>query len=81
MANFAVIQDGKVINAVVADEAYAAEQGWVALTGNAGIDWDYVNGEFIDNRPVPEVTPPVEPTKDELLAQLAELSARIQALE
>ena len=80
MPNFAVIQDGKVINAVVAEAEYAAEQGWVALPDNAGIDWDYINGQFVDNRPIPEVIPYVEPTKEELLAQLAELSARIQAL-
>jgi hypothetical protein len=79
MLNFAVIEDGKVINTVVAEAAYASEQGWVELTGFAGIGWDYVNGQFVDNRPVPEVTL-IEPTKEELLVQLAELSAKIQAL-
>jgi hypothetical protein len=80
MPNFAVIQDGKVVNTVVADTAYAAEQGWVELTGVVCIGWDYVDGQFVDNRPVPEVVAPPAPTKEELLAQLNALSAQIQAL-
>ena len=81
MPNFAIIENGKVVNTVVAEADYAAEQGWVELTGTAGMDWDYVNGQFIDNRPVPEVITPPAPTKEELLAQLNALSAQIQALE
>ena len=80
MPNFAVIENGKVVNAVVADTAYAAEQGWVELTGVVGIGWDYVNGQFVDNRPAPEVVTPPAPTREELLAQLNALSAQIQAL-
>jgi hypothetical protein len=81
MPNFAIIENGKVVNAVVSEADYAAEQGWVELIGNAGIDWDYVNGQFVDNRPVPVVVTPPTPTKEELLAQLNALSAQIQALE
>ena len=80
MPNFAIIENGKVVNAVAAEAGYAAEQGWVELTGFAGIDWDYVNGQFVDNRPVPEVVTPPAPTREELLAQLNALSAQIQAL-
>ena len=80
MPNFAVIENRKVINIVVAEADYAAEQGWVELTGFAGIDWDYVDGQFVDNRPAPEVVTPPAPTKEELLAQLNALSAQIQAL-
>ena len=80
MPNFAVIQDGKVVNTVVAEIDYAAEQGWVALTGVVCIGWDYVDGQFVDNRPVPEVVTPPAPTREELLAQLNALSAQIQAL-
>lgn len=80
MPNFAIIENGKVMNVVVAEADYAVEQGWVPLTEGAGIDWDYVNGQFVDNRPAPEVVTPPEPTKEELLAQVQALTAQIQAL-
>jgi hypothetical protein len=80
MPNFAIIENGKVVNAVVAEADYAATQGWVALPDGAGIDWDYINGQFVDNRPVPEVVTPPAPTKEELLAQLQAIQAQIQAL-
>jgi hypothetical protein len=80
MPNFAIIQDEKVVNTVVAEADFAAEQGWVELTGVVCIGWDYVDGQFVDNRPVPEVVAPPAPTKEELLAQLNALSAQIQAL-
>lgn len=79
MPNYAIIENGKVVNTVVAEPDYAATQGWVILT-NGGIDWDYVNGQFIDNRPVPEVVTPAAPTKEELLAELQALTAKINAL-
>jgi hypothetical protein len=81
MPNFAVIENGKVINSVVAEADYAATQGWVELTGSAGIDWDYIDGQFVDNRPQPEVVMPPAPTKEQLMAELAALTAKIQALE
>ena len=81
MPNYAIIENGKVINTVVAEADYAATKGWGELT-NGGIGWDYVNGQFVDNRPVsPEPTPAPAPTKEQLMAQLAALSAQIQALE
>jgi hypothetical protein len=81
MSNYAIIQNGKVVNTVVSEADYAKTQGWVELTDNAGIDWDYIDGQFVDNRPVPEVVTPPAPTKEQLLAQLNALSAQIQALE
>jgi hypothetical protein len=80
MPNFAIVENKKVVNTVVADHAYAAEQGWVELSGEASIGWDYVNGKFIDNRPTPVDTEPATPTKEELLAQLNAIAAQIQAL-
>lgn len=78
--NYAVIENGKVINAVVAEADFAAEQGWVLLPEGVGIGWDY-NGDFVDNRPAPVVQPaPPAPTKEELLAQLQALSSQINAL-
>lgn len=81
--NYAIIENGKVVNAVVAEDDYAKEQGWILLPENAGIDWDYINGQFIDNRPKPEpivVEQPPAPTKEQLLAELQVLTAKIQAL-
>ena len=79
MPNYAIIENGKVVNAVVAEADYAATKGWVELT-RGGIDWDYVNGQFVDNRPVPEVVTPPAPTKEQLLAELQALTAKINAL-
>ena len=81
MPNFAIIENGKVVNTVVAEADYAAEQGWVASPDAVCIDWDYIDGQFADNRPVPEVVTPPAPTKEQLLAQLQALQAQIQALE
>ena len=83
MPNYAIIENGKVVNTVLAQEDYAAEQGWVLLTEDSPvcIDWDYTNGQFIDNRPAPEVVIPPAPTKEELLAQLQAIQTQIQALE
>jgi hypothetical protein len=79
--NYAVIENGKVINIVVSDADFAAQQGWVLLPEGAGIDWDYVDEEFIDTRPIPEPAAPTPaPTKEQLLAQLQALSDQINAL-
>ena len=80
MPNFAIIENGKVVNAVVAEADYAAEQGWVALTDNAGIGWDYTNGQFVNNLPAPVVVTTPAPTKEQLLAELQALTAKINAL-
>lgn len=80
MPNFAIIENNKVINTVVAEEEYATEQGWVLLPNNVCIGWDYVDGQFVDNRPVTEDIPPVTPTKEELLMQLQTIQAQLQAL-
>lgn len=51
MDRYAVIEDGKVVNTFIAEADYAESQGWVLLPDDAGIGWDYVDGEFVDNRP------------------------------
>ena len=82
MPNFAVIEYGKVINVVVAEPDIAAEQNWVPLTGDAGIGWDYADGQFVNNIYIDPIPPaPPAPTKEQLLAQLQALQAQIQALE
>ena len=82
--NYAIIKDGIVVNAAVAEAEFAAEQGWVLLPERAGVGWSYVDGQFVDNRPpMPEYvepTAPAAPTREELLAQLQALQAQIQAL-
>ncbi len=78
--NYAIIENGKVVNLVVSDADFAAEQGWVLAGEGVGIGWDY-NGNFVDNRPVStSIEPPPAPTKEELLAQLQALTAQINAL-
>lgn len=81
MANYAVIEDGMVVNTVIADADYAASQGWISMPDAVEIGWSYIDGEFVDERPKPEPAPmPTAPTKEELLAQLQALQAQITAL-
>jgi hypothetical protein len=56
MKTYAHIVDGKVVNVSLwdgvtswtpAEEVVEIPEGVVA-----GIDWDYINGEFVDNRPI-----------------------------
>lgn len=76
---YAIIENGVVANVVVADAEYAAQQGWIECP-DAGPRWLYANGVF--TKPVVvEPTPAPAPTKEQLMAQLAALSAQIQALE
>jgi hypothetical protein len=81
MPNFAIIKDGKVVNTVVAEVDYATTQGWTLLPAGIGIDCDYVDGQFIDNRHAPEIVTLTTPTKEQLMAELAIITAKIQALE
>jgi len=79
MANYAVIENGKVVNLCIAEPSDSKPANWVMCESGA-IGWDYTNGQFIDNRPAPEVVTPSTPTKEQLLAQLNALQAQIQAL-
>ena len=80
MENYAIIEDGIVTNAIVADIDFAQANGLVLLTDGAGIGWSYIDGQFIDGRVYPETE--IEPTltKEELLAQLQALQAQITVL-
>lgn len=80
MSVYAVIKNGKVVNLVISDADYAAQQQWVLADENVQIGFDYLNGEFTDNRPAPEVVEIEPPTKEELLAQLEEIQKQILAL-
>ncbi len=81
MAKYAVIENGNIVNIVLAEPEYASAQGWVELPEDAGVGWSYVDGKFVDLRPTPEPAPaPLPPTKEELLAQLKALQDQIIAL-
>lgn len=77
---YAIIENSKVVNLVVSDADYAAQQQWVAATDKVEIGWDYVDGQFVDNRPVPEIVPVIPPTKEQLLAQLQAIQQQIESL-
>ena len=82
MQKYAVIQNKKVVNLCLATDADVKPKNWV-LCDVGGIGWDYINGQFADNRPVEvyvEPAPELEPTKEELLAELAALTKKIKAL-
>ena len=76
----AIIEDGTVVNVVLADAQFALSNGWIECPYDVEIGWTYVNGVFTAPVVV-EPTPTPAPTKEQLLAQLNALSAQIQALE
>ena len=75
---FAIIENGIVSNVVIADAEIASANGWVECS-NAGPQWTYANGVFTEPVEVEPVVP-TSPTKEELLAELQVLTAKIQAL-
>jgi len=74
---YAIIKNGIVSNVVVADAEIASANGWVECP-DAGPFWTYANGVFTE----PVVIEPtvITPTKEQLMAELATLTAKIQAL-
>ena len=77
-----IIQDGIVINTIIAslEEAkYVFSDALCVEAVEGGIGWSYVDGMFVDLRPVPEPTLAPPPTKEDLLAQLQALQAQITA--
>jgi hypothetical protein len=82
MAHYAVIENGNVVNTVEADAEYALQNGWVAAEKEVCIGWVYLDGNFIDERPIEALIDdtPVQPTKEELIAQIELLTKQIQAL-
>jgi hypothetical protein len=55
--SYAHIENNKVVNVILWDGkselSYVDEL--VPITDNAGIDWDYIDGVFVDNRPKTEI--------------------------
>lgn len=77
---YAIIENGVVANVVVAEPEYAAKQGWVECP-EAGPGWLYDGQTFTAPPPPPAPEPASAPTKEQLMAELAALTAKIQALE
>lgn len=77
---YAIIENGVVTNVVVAEADYAAQQGWIECNA-IGPGWKYDGSTFTEPDPIPAPEAAPAPTKEELMAQLAALSAQIQALE
>jgi hypothetical protein len=75
---YAIIENGIAINVVVADAQIASENGWIDCPV-AGPGWTYADGVFTAPVVVPP-TAPAEPTKEQLLAELQALTAKINAL-
>lgn len=77
-----VIENGVVVNTLIVD-SLDFMPGLVEAPEGTGIGWSYVDGQFVDSRPKPESMPepPPAPTKEQLMAELAALTAKIQALE
>lgn len=70
MPNFAVIKNGLVDNVVVAEEDYAATQGWVPVSDVAGRGWEYKDDQFIAPvRPTAELAAEARLLRDSLLIQ------------
>jgi hypothetical protein len=76
---YAIIENEIVTNVVVADAEIANANGWVECLV-AGPGWTYANGIFTEPVVV-QPTAPAAPTKEELLAELQALTAKINALE
>jgi len=75
-----IIENGLIVNTIEVD-SLDFMAGLVEAEEGTDIGWSYVNGQFVDNRPKPEVVAPTAPTKEQLLAKLQELQTQIQSLE
>lgn len=78
MPKYAILENKVIVNVIEADEQYAAQHELLAVTDNVGIGWTFDAGAF--GEPA-LIEPPKQPTKEQLMAELAALTAKIQALE
>lgn len=74
-----IIENSVVVNTIVVDSLDFIA-GLVETSKNGGIGWSYINGRFVDNRPQPDIIALTAPTKEQLLAELRELTTKINAL-
>jgi len=81
---YAIVENGIITNVVESEADFATEMGWIAFPEfvddkAVGVGWFYENGVF--TAPAEPVTPePVQPTKEQLLAELQALTEKINAL-
>jgi len=76
---YAIIENGTVVNVVLADAQFALSNGWVECPDVVEIGWTYADGVFTVPVVVEPTAPPA-PTKEQLMAELAALTAKIEAL-
>jgi len=75
---YAIIENGIVVNVIIADADYATQNGLVACP-NAGPGWGYMDGVF--TAPAEQsISETPTPTKEELLEQLTALQQQIESL-
>lgn len=71
---------GIVVNTIVVD-SLDFMPGLIEAT-SGGIGWRYVNGVFVDDQPATlQPEPKRAPTKEQLMIELAALTAKITALK
>ncbi len=74
-----LIENGKVINTIEVESLDFMPNLVEATDG--GIGWDYIDGNFVDNRPKLQIVEEVlQPTKQELLAEIQALTEKINLL-
>ena len=76
--NAHVIENGVVVNTIVVDSLDFMPNLVEATEGSIG--WLYDGQSFTNPNPPVAVAPPLAPTKQELLAELQALTAKINAL-
>jgi hypothetical protein len=79
MKTYAIIENNKVINTIIYEDDVIVTE-YPECPSNAGIGFSYINGNFIDDRPVIAAAPIVQLSKDELIEQIKILSEQVQAL-
>lgn len=63
MPNFAIVENGVIVNVADASDEFASQQGWIALPDGFGITdlYDGVNFSKAPEIEVPELVVPVVP--------------------
>jgi hypothetical protein len=75
-----VIENGIVVNTIIV-ESLSVLPNLVSAENGGDIGWRYDGTSYVAPDPLPAPTPAPAPTKEQLMAELAALTAKIQALE